>query len=119
VRGSNGAAYWKQWDGTKWLNWVSLGGVLLKGTGPGGFVFVQGTDHQLWHKEIYGGSGWTAWGTLGGKPPEALSTASPAAVFLPNLHTLVCVSSTSGNVWYSGNDVSGHWVQWDSVGSPP
>jgi hypothetical protein len=33
-------------------------------------------------------------------------------------HTMVCVSSTSGNVSYSVDSLA-NWNQWNSVGSPP
>jgi hypothetical protein len=41
-----------------------------------------------------------------------LLTALLAAVFLPNDHTTVCVTSTSGNVWYSEYSLGG-W-EWES-----
>jgi hypothetical protein len=81
------------------------------------WLFVRGTDNQLWHKSP-SGSGWSAWGTLAGKPPEALSTASPGAVVLTSGETLVCVSSTSGNVWYSADSLA-NWKDWASAGTPP
>ncbi len=80
-------------------------------------LFVKGTDNQLWHKSP-SGSGWSAWGALAGKPPEALSTASPAAVLLPSDNTLVCVTSTSGNVWYSADSLA-NWKDWGSAGTAP
>jgi hypothetical protein len=124
VRGSDGAVWQKNWNGTvsAWSSWTSLGGQLASGTGPAVSqdlsLFVQGTDHQLWLKSYSGGGLWSAWNTLSGKPPEALSTASPAAVLPPSDNTIVCVSSTSGNVWASGNPLS-NYNEWTSVGSPP
>ena len=51
-----------------WPSWTSLGGQLAAGTGPAVSydlnLFVQGTDHQLWHV----GVGWSGWSTLGGAP---------------------------------------------------
>jgi hypothetical protein len=118
VRGSDGAV-WQKYYYNGWSGWKSLGGQAAPNTGPAVSydlnLFVQGTDHQLWHKGVEDGG--TAWSTLGGAPPEALSTASPAAV-LPEQDTLVCVSSTSGNVWWSG-DAVGNWNYWTSAGSPP
>jgi hypothetical protein len=58
------------------------------------------------------------WGTLSGAPPEALSTSSPGAVVLTSGETLVCVSSTSGNVWYSTDSLA-NWQDWGSAGTPP
>jgi hypothetical protein len=125
VRGTDGAVWQKNWNGTisAWSTWASLGGQVAPNTGPAVsqtlVLFVQGTDHQLWHRNHWGS--WSSWATLGGKPSEALSTASPAAVTDPDLHTTVCVSTTSGNVWYSENDVTGLWPQytWSSISGPP
>ncbi len=125
VRGTDGAVWQKVWNGTAsaWSTWTPLGGQVAPNTGPAVsqtlVLFVQGTDHQLWHRN-HGGS-WSSWATLGGKPSEPLSTASPSAVTNPDLHTTVCVSTTSGNVWYSENDVTGLWPQytWSSISGPP
>jgi hypothetical protein len=121
ARGTDGAVWWKQWDGSGWSTWASLGGQVAPNTGPAVSqtlnLFVQSTDHKLWNRYPEG-SRWSAWRTLGGNPPEALSNASPAAVVDPDLHTRVCVSSTSGNLWSSESNVSGLWPQWSSAGSP-
>jgi len=129
VRGTDGAVWWKYYQ-NGWSSWISLGGQVAPNTGPavsGNFMlpftylgthrlFVQGTDHNLWLTSPTG-SGWTAWGRIG-MPPEALSTASPAAEINATGPTIVGITSTSGNVWYSvhTNDT---WNQWYSVGSPP
>jgi hypothetical protein len=81
-----------------------------------GILVVQGTDNQLWLNSGGGASGWYGWYSPSYQPPEALSASSPAAALNIEDHTLICVSDTSGNVWYSGADVSG---QWYSAGSPP
>ena len=113
VRGSDGAVWQKSYK-NGWSSWHSLGGQVVAGTGPAanGGLFVQGTDHQLWQ--------WTkstGWHTLAGKPPEALSAASPASVLAVDYNSGVCVSSTSGNIWYTaGVDLGDNWT---SVGSPP
>ena len=94
---------------TGWSTWTSLGGQVAPNTGPGVdealHLFVQGTDNQLWFKSAYGAG--TAWRTLGGAPPEALSTSSPGAGLRPDDHSVVCVSSTSGTVWYSTISLTG------------
>jgi hypothetical protein len=121
VRGTNGACWYKEWTGTAWSSWESLGGQLAPNTGPGVdealHLFVQGTDNQLWFKSANGAG--TAWRTLGGAPPEALSTSSPSAGLPPDDHSMVCVSSTSGTVWYSTISLTGVWDTWSSAGSPP
>jgi hypothetical protein len=122
VRGSDGALWWKHWDGSAWSGWTSLLAQVAPNTGPAVsqdlWLFVQGTDHQLW-RSYYGGppGWWSAWGPLAGMPPDGLSTASPAAM-LPHQDALVCVSSTSGNVWWSGDSLA-NWNLWYSIGSPP
>jgi len=118
VRGTNGACWYKEWTGTAWSSWKSLGGKLAPNSGPGvdtDWLFVQGTDGQLWHM-LWSENGAT-WGTLSGAPPEALSTSSPAASRMVNENTIVCVGTTSGNVWYSGA-AAGNWDLWSSAGSP-
>ncbi len=120
VRGTDGAAWTKSWTGSKWSSWQSLGGQLASGTGPAvsqdDILVVQGTNNQLWLNSGGGASGWYGWYSPSYQPPEALSASSPAAALNIEDHTLICVSDTSGNVWYSGADVSG---QWYSAGSPP
>ena len=134
VRGTDGAVWYTYYQ-NGWSGWQSLGGQLLAGTGPAVSgsnpstgvnayfgvhrLFVQGTDHNLWLKSPMGSG---SWGRIG-MPPEALSTASPAAEINATGPTIVGITSTSGNVWYSVHtSVAGtfeDWTQWYSVGSPP
>jgi hypothetical protein len=134
VRGTDGAVWWKYYQ-NGWSSWKSLGGQVAPNTGPavsGNFalpstylgthrLFVQGTDHNLWLKSPTS-SGWTAWGRIG-MPPEALSASSPAAEITATGPTIVSITSTSGNIWYSvhtsGNGTFDNWDQWNSLGSPP
>jgi hypothetical protein len=123
ARGSDGAVWYKEWNGAAWSSWHSLGGQVAPNTGPAVsqalWLFVQGTDSQLWRTGVGAGSAKSpGWGTLGGAPPEALSTSSPGAVVLTSGETLVCVSSTSGNVWYSADSLA-NWKDWGSAGTPP
>jgi hypothetical protein len=122
VRGTDGAVWQKSYH-NGWSSWKSLGGQVAPNTGPAVsqdlWLFIQGTDHQLWRTGVGVGSAKsTGWGTLGGAPPEALSTSSPGAVVLITGQTLVCVSSTTGNVWYSADSLD-NWKVWQSAGSPP
>jgi hypothetical protein len=134
VRGGDGAVWYKYYS-NGWSSWQSLGGVVAPGTGPAvsgnlnsavtylGIhrLFVEGTDHNLWLKSA-SGSGWTSWGRIG-MPPEALSTFSPSAEINVTGPTIISVTSTSGNVWYSVhtsiNGTFDNWNTWNSVGSPP
>jgi len=121
VRGTDGAVWQKFWDGRVWSSWTSFGGRLAPNTGPAVsqnlWVNVQGTDNKLWQKAA--GSSGTSW-SAPGSPPEALSASSPASVCVIYMdHTMVCVSSNSGNLWYGVHNVLGQFPQWVSVGSPP
>jgi hypothetical protein len=124
VRGTDAAVWWKQWNGVSWSGWKSLGGQLAPNTGPavnyyGYRVFVQGTDNRLWLKESDSSGGWSGWMTLAGAPPEALSAVSPASTnIVANMHTMICVATTSGNIW-SSTDSLVNWASWGSMGSPP
>jgi len=139
VRGSDGAVWYKYYQ-NGWSGWQSLGGQLLAGTGPAVSgnnpstgvntylgvhrLVVVGTDHNLWLKSSpgTGAIGWTSWGRIG-MPPEALSTSSPSAEINETGPTIISVTSTSGNVWYSVhtsiNGTFDNWNTWNSVGSPP
>jgi hypothetical protein len=115
ARGTDGACWEKAWNGASWSSWHSLGGQLAPNTGPAssqdGWLFVQGKDGQLWHW-----NGGTAWSPLSGEPPEPLSASSPAS-FLPHQDSVVAVSTTYGNVWWSGDSLD-TFSSWSSVGSP-
>ena len=121
VRGTDGAVWQKSYK-NGWSSWHSLGGQVAPNTGPAvsqdGILVVQGTDHQLWSKGAFNGAG-TAWASAG-TLPAALSTSSPAAVLIsPESNTLVSVSDTSGNIWWSEHNGYGLLNTWTSAGSPP
>ena len=120
ARGSDGAV-WQRAYNHGWSSWTSLGGHVLAGTGPAVsqdlWVIVQGTNNQLW-QNIAGAYG-AHWASVGVTPPQALSSSSPGATLTVSDHTLVCFTSTSGQVWYGIHDVTGLISQWTSAGSPP
>ena len=121
ARGSDGAVWEKSYN-KGWSSWQSLGENVASNTGPAVsqslWLFIQGTDHKLWRTAVgIGSAKSTSWGVLGGAPSEALSTSSPGAASLTG-GTLVCVSSTSGNAWYSTDSLA-NWKNWTSSGSPP
>ena len=137
VRGTDGAVWYKYYS-NGWSAWQSLGGQLLAGTGPavsGNYansitylgvhrLVVHGTDHNLWLKSApgTGAIGWTAWGRIG-MPPQALSASSPSAQINETGPTIISVTSTSGNVWFSvhmsTNGTFDNWNTWNSVGNAP
>lgn len=68
VRGSDGALYQKVWDGTKWIQWKGLGGVILAGTTPSPTICngaltaaVVGTNNALYTKTSTDGLTWSSW----------------------------------------------------------
>ena len=71
-------------------------------------VFVQGTDHTLWHKSLQG-SAWSAWGSLGGKLTSSPAATSPASGVID-----VFVRGTDNGLWQK--TYNGAWSGWVSVG---
>ena len=100
-RGSDGACWYKEWNGSAWGSWTSLGGQILANTGPCACslsvgrldVFVTGTNGVIYHKYRAGGVWTSTWENLtqGGFQ----TTASPGAA---------AVSSTQLAVFAQGKD---------------
>ena len=116
VRGTDGAIWQRTTtnNGTSWSNWISLGGQVAPGTGPGASgwanredVFVRATDGALWQKTWTGT--WSSWQSLGGK-----LTSSPAAVSRGTGLIDVCVRGTDGAVWLKS--YNNGWSGWSGVG---
>ena len=88
VRGTDGALWEKTTTngGASFGNWVSIGGQVAANTGPGACssgsggldVFVQGTNGALYHTSYTVGSGWSAWGFLGGGLTSSPAATSPS-----------------------------------------
>jgi C1A family cysteine protease len=118
-RGSDGALWWKHWDGTTWSASTSLGGVLTSdpaATSPGNGlidVFVRGGDGALYEKTTTnGGTSWSNWISLGGQIPAGTvpSVCSSGAGRLD-----LFVQGTDGALWhkwYTGTS----WSGWQSLG---
>ena len=67
ARGADAAVWHICWDGTKWLPWESLNGVLLTGTAPAAVVrgteldvYVIGQEKGLWRRTL-ANSVWSSW----------------------------------------------------------
>jgi thiol-disulfide isomerase/thioredoxin len=118
ARGTDGAVWYKDWNGAAWSSWHSLGGQIPAGTGPAACswgsgrvdVFVQGTDGAMYQK-VWNGSSWSNWIYLGGS-----LTSSPAAATAPGSSSIdVFARGTDGAVWYK--DWNGAaWSSWHSAG---
>ncbi len=75
-------------------------------------VFVQGTDHALWHEHYQSGSGWSAWESLGG-----YLTSSPAATSPGNGVIDVFVRGTNGALYEKTTTDGGKtWSSWIPLG---
>jgi hypothetical protein len=99
--------------------WSKIGGQLAAGTSPAVCaqdstsldVFVQGTDHALWHEHYQSASGWSAWESLGGK-----LTSSPAAVSPASGVIDVFVRGTNGALYEKTTTNGGTTWAWSSLG---
>ena len=99
--------------------WSKIGGQLASGTSPAVCaqnansldVFVQGTDHALWHEHYQSASGWSAWESLGGK-----LTSSPAAVSPASGVIDVFVRGTNGALYEKTTTNGGTTWAWSSLG---
>jgi C1A family cysteine protease len=118
-RGSDGALWWKHWDGTTWSASTSLGGVLTSdptATSPGNGVvdvFVRGSDSAIWEKTTTnGGASWSGWNSLGGQIPAG---TVPSVCSWGSGRLDVFVQGTDGQLWwqwYTGTS----WSGWQSLG---
>jgi subtilisin len=67
VRGADRALWEKTWNGEKWSEWTSLGGVLRSGpsvTSPAAgqiHVFARFANDSYWRKRWSGEEGWSRW----------------------------------------------------------
>jgi len=111
-RGADGALWHTYWNGSQWVAWESLGGVLqsspaVSSWAPGRIdVMVVGTDHAVWHTWYQGG--WVPWQSLGG-----FAVLDPAAVsWGPNRIDLFVLSygNQLWHQWWNGHSWSG-WFQ--------
>jgi peroxiredoxin len=117
ARGTDGALWYKDWNGAAWSSWHSLGGQIPAGTGPAVCswgsgrldLFVQGTDGALWHKWDTGTS-WSGWQSLGGTLTSSPAATSPGSGLID-----VSARGTDGALWYK--DWNGAaWSSWHSLG---
>ena len=118
-RGTDGALWWKHWDGTTWSASTSLGGILTSdpsSASPGNGqidVFVRGNDSAIWEKtSTDGGSTWSGWHSLGGQIPAG---TAPAVCSWGSGRLDLFVQGTDGALWhkwYTGTS----WSGWQSLG---
>jgi len=112
--GTDGAVWFKGWDGLGWSAWTSLGGVAVGAPavaswGPGRIdVFVAGSDQELWHRSFDNG-GWSGWQPLGG----VLKSSPAVASWAPGRLDILVRGSDDALYhlfWHNG------WSQWEALG---
>ena len=118
AQGTNGALWWKHWNGTKWSTSTSLGGVLTSSpaatsSGNGVIdVFVRGTNGALYEKTTTnGGTSWANWISLGG---QIHAGTGPAACSWGAGRLDVFVQGTNGALYHKGG--TGTWSGWENLG---
>ncbi|HVV25017.1 MAG TPA: hypothetical protein VHF06_36640, partial [Pseudonocardiaceae bacterium] len=116
VRGTDGHAYRRTFDGRTWRPWVNLGGTLTDAPtvaydSPTSWtVFARGADGQVWSRSATSPS-WTSIGAPNGKPiygrPSAVTDANG---------TYVAVRTADDQVWWRTADANGTWSDWTALG---
>jgi len=110
AKGGDSALWYRQFDGTLWSGWQSLGGSVnnLSATSSGNsiYAFVRGGDGGLWDIK-WDGSSWNNWQSLGGSVTN-IDSISPDSVY-------AFVRGADGGLWYRKWDGSS-WGSWQSLG---
>jgi hypothetical protein len=115
TRGLDSAAWYRWWDGTRWLGWEYLGGTIhgaptiCADKFGRADVFAVGLNHNLIHKFNLGGW-WSDWEDLGG-----LLSGDPAAVSPGDGRMDVFARSVDHqllHLWWDGTN----WHGWENLG---
>jgi len=121
-RATNGQLVQKAWNGSAWSEWTGLGGGL---TGAPAVlsrqqnhvdVFARGLNRALYQKYWSGGTGWSDWFAVDGRPLDS----SPAAASDRALHVVLFARSGAGLVVKEWNGAAGWtpWTDWGVVAPP-
>ncbi|HEX3782829.1 MAG TPA: hypothetical protein VHX38_24455 [Pseudonocardiaceae bacterium] len=115
VRGTDNRAYQRTFDGSRWGDWICLGGTLTDAptvafTSPSSWtLFATGADGQVWQRTAT--SSWSSIGAPNGKPiygrPSAVTDANG---------TYVAVRTATDEVWWRTADTAGNWSAWTDLG---
>jgi len=132
VRGTNGALWYKHWDGTTWSTSMSLGGVLTSSpaaTSPGNGqvnVFVRGRDGALYEKTTTdGGTSWSNWVSLGGQIPAGTAPAACSwgsgrlDLFVQGMNGALYHKSCTGSTWSSWENLGGYLTSSPAAATAP
>jgi hypothetical protein len=115
VRGNDSGVWQRSWDGTTWVTWKSVGGVVNSDPAPISTaankidLFVRGTaDGGLWQSS-WNGTAW-AWTSLGG-----VVTSNPTVASCAAGHLDVYVTSGDYALWARGFNGT-TWAAWQKLG---
>jgi hypothetical protein len=117
VRGTDNALWHKQWTGTAWTVWQSLGGQLTSEpaavASAGGHidVFVRGSDFALWQRS-FDGAQWGVWRSLGDRVASAPAVTSSS----PGRFDLFAVAADGSLNYKSSTDNGVSWSSWTKLG---
>jgi hypothetical protein len=116
AHGTDNAVWYKDWNGTAWSSWNSLGGVLAAGSSPAATspassaidVFAQSTNGAVYEKTTAnGGTTWGGWASLGG----VLAAGSSPAATSESGQVYIAALGTGNVLWWKTTTSS-----WMSVG---
>jgi murein DD-endopeptidase MepM/ murein hydrolase activator NlpD len=113
--GTDGAAYQKSWDGSRWSGWASLGGKLSSDPAAVSVaanridLFARGTDDALWQRS-FDGTRWGAWQSLGG-----VLASGPAAAAMGSGQIDVFALGSDSSLYHRHFDGSA-WAGWEGLG---
>jgi hypothetical protein len=113
VRGFDGTAGYRMFNGTSWGPWQRLGGSISSGLtatslNASAWLFGRGGDNGMWYRQ-YDGSSWAGWQTLG-----PTITSDPNAV-THSTGIYLFARGTDWGVWYQQLTFLG-WSGWQSLG---
>ena len=114
TRGFDDRAWTRQWTGSGWTSWTSLGGVLASdpdAAASGGDrldVVARGSDWAIWLRTRSGGA-WTGWQSIGG-----IASSGPSIASLGSGRLEVFARGLDGALWV--NSFSGGGSGWSSLG---
>jgi len=131
VRGTNGALWYKHWDGTTWSTSMSLGGVLTSSpaaTSPGNGqvnVFVRGRDGTMYQRYWPNAGSWSNWVSLGGQIPAGTAPAACSwgsgrlDLFVQGMNGALYHKSCTGSTWSSWENLGGYLTSSPAAATAP
>jgi hypothetical protein len=116
ARGTDGDLWLREFSGTSWKKWASLGGEFTDRpscTEWSGRIdcFVRGMDGALWHTAWQSGElDWGSWDSLGGAFVD-----SPSCTSWGKGRIDCFVHATDDSVWHIWGDGT-NWGEWEGIG---